>query len=142
MFENAPEGPITVLTEAESWKLLATTALGRLAVSVADRPEIFPVNYYVDHDSILIRTAQGTKLLSLTINEHVAFESDGYTESDAWSVVARGTAVALESQDEIMVADSLPFKPWVPTLKYIYVRISPTEISGRHFELGPEPDRF
>jgi uncharacterized protein len=142
MFDNAPNGPITVLTEAESWKMLATTALGRLAVSVANRPEIFPVNFYVDHDSILIRTAQGTKLVSLTINENVAFEADGYSESDAWSVVARGTAVALESQEEIMGANSLPFKPWVPTLKYVFVRITPTEISGRHFQLGPEPDRY
>jgi nitroimidazol reductase NimA-like FMN-containing flavoprotein (pyridoxamine 5'-phosphate oxidase superfamily) len=72
----------------------------------------------------------------------VAFECDSHSDSDAWSVVVKGRARAIESQSEIFAADQLPLKPWIPTLKYIYVRIEPTEITGRRFERGPEPDRY
>ena len=39
-------------------------------------------------------------------------------------------------------ADALPLKPWIPTLKYNYVRIVPTSLSGRSFQRGEEPDRY
>ncbi len=136
------ESPIAALEPAEAWELLGSSTFGRLALSVRDAPEIFPVNYYADGSSVLIRTAQGTKLLELTINSTVAFEADGYTDTDAWSVVLKGTARALEKQSEIFAADATPLKPWIPTLKYVYVRIEPTEITGRRFQRGPEPERY
>jgi hypothetical protein len=36
--------------------------LGRLVTSVDGQPEIFPVNFVVQHRSVLFRTAEGTKL--------------------------------------------------------------------------------
>ena len=42
----------------------------------------------------------------------------------------------------IQEADELPLKPWLPTLKYNYVEITPEEISGRRFQLGEEPERY
>ncbi len=139
---HAGEGPVTVLDDAESWELLGSSTLGRLALSVRNVPEIFPVNYYADGSSILFRTAEGTKLLALTINSTVAFEADGASETQAWSVVAKGAAHALESQREILEADATPLSPWIPTLKYVYVRIVPTELSGRRFVRAPEPERY
>jgi nitroimidazol reductase NimA-like FMN-containing flavoprotein (pyridoxamine 5'-phosphate oxidase superfamily) len=47
------------LSATESWALLRQTDVGRLAVIVDDRPDIFPVNYLVDHGSVVIRTAPG-----------------------------------------------------------------------------------
>ena len=48
--------------------------MGRLAVAAAGEVDIFPINYAdVDRDTILFRTAEGTKLLELTINGRVAF---------------------------------------------------------------------
>jgi hypothetical protein len=138
----SPQGPVSILSEEEAWMLLDGSSFGRLAVSVRNQPQIFPVNYYADGRTILFRTAEGTKLLELTINSWVAFETDSYTESHAWSVVVKGHAAAIESQSEIFEADKLPLSPWIPTLKYIYVRIVPTEISGRRFERGPEPERY
>jgi nitroimidazol reductase NimA-like FMN-containing flavoprotein (pyridoxamine 5'-phosphate oxidase superfamily) len=46
----------------ECWELLRQSPVGRLAVVVAGDPDIFPINYVVDHGSIVIRTAAGTKL--------------------------------------------------------------------------------
>jgi uncharacterized protein len=45
--------PIEILSESECWRLLGSMALGRLVTSVEGRPEIFPVNFVVQHRTVL-----------------------------------------------------------------------------------------
>lgn len=134
--------PIVPLTERECWDRLAEQQLGRLVTHVGDVLDVFPVNYTVDEHSLVFRTAEGSKLTEVTINEDVLFEVDEYTDTDAWSVVVRGRAHRLDTAAEVEAADRLPLKPWVPTLKYNYVRIVPTSLSGRDIRRGEEPDRY
>jgi uncharacterized protein len=134
--------PILSLSEDECWDLLLSSSFGRLALSIAGEPDIYPVNFVAVDRTLVFRTAEGTKLLELTVNNRVAFETDGVGRDEAWSVVARGPARVLERQAEIDAADQLPLRPLVPTLKYIYVEITPDAVSGRLFQLGPEPDRY
>jgi uncharacterized protein len=136
------EAQVNSLDDQEMWALLDRTPMGRLAVAAAGELDIFPVNYIVDEGSILFRTAAGTKLVELTVNAAVAFEIDGYDDSTAWSVVVKGRAARLDHQSEIDRADTLSLTPWIPTLKYTYVRVTPTSLSGRSFRLGPEPERY
>jgi nitroimidazol reductase NimA-like FMN-containing flavoprotein (pyridoxamine 5'-phosphate oxidase superfamily) len=136
------EGPVVELSENENWRLLRQNSLGRLALSAVGEIDIFPVNYYADGETLLLRTAPGTKLLELTVNSRIAIEIDGFTDEEAWSVVLKGTARQLELRAEIDEADEAPLVPWIPTLKYIYVRITPARISGRRFERAPEPERY
>lgn len=132
-------GSVHVLTTEECWEFLAANSLGRIATQVHDVLDIFPVNFYSDGSSILFRTAPGSKLLELTINDQVAFEVDGYDELIGWSVVVKGTAKAVEKQSEIDAANNLPLHPWIPTLKRVFVRITPSRVSGVSFQRGPEP---
>jgi nitroimidazol reductase NimA-like FMN-containing flavoprotein (pyridoxamine 5'-phosphate oxidase superfamily) len=136
------EGNVELLDEGECWSLLGEQSLGRLAVCAAKEIDIFPINFHADGNNILLRTAQGTKLLEMAVNGHVALETDGYTDQEAWSVVVKGEARRLERQTEIDAADQRPLKPWIPTLKYVYVEITPTKLTGRRFERAEEPDRF
>lgn len=138
---NTPD-IVTVLDDAESWELLRRHEVGRLITHVGDVIDIFPLNYVVDEGAILFRTAEGSKLFELTVNEDVLFEVDSFTEDEAWSVIVRGRARRLDTVAEIEHADSLPLTPWVPTLKRNYVRIEDTELSSRVFQRGPEPDRY
>ncbi|WP_345762428.1 pyridoxamine 5'-phosphate oxidase family protein [Diaminobutyricibacter sp. McL0608] len=133
---------VTELSEDECWTKLSGNSLGRLATSVGSEVDIFPVNYLADGKTLLIRTAPGTKLLELTIHHDIAFEVDGYTDTEAWSVIVKGVATELESQTEIDEANRQPLAPWIPTLKYRYVRITPLSITGRHFRREPEPERY
>ena len=133
---------VTELSEDECWAKLSANSLGRLATSVGSEVDIFPVNYLADGKTLLIRTAPGTKLLELTIHHDIAFEVDGYTDTEAWSVIVKGVATELESQTEIDEANRQPLAPWIPTLKYRYVRITPLSITGRHFRREPEPERY
>jgi nitroimidazol reductase NimA-like FMN-containing flavoprotein (pyridoxamine 5'-phosphate oxidase superfamily) len=100
------------------------------------------VNFVVSQGALYFRTAPGDKLLELSVNPDVAFEIDGFDEHTAWSVVVKGVAERLETQTEIDEADQLPLTPWIPTLKYRWVRINPTAVSGRSFNRGPEPERY
>lgn len=132
--------PISVLTDAECWGLLRQNVFGRLAVSVSDQPEIFPFNYVVQNGTLVFRTAQGTKLAALTVNEHIAVEIDGYHESGGWSVMLKGRAHATEWGDDYERAQISGLRPWVGTRKQVYVRIVPELITGRRFVFGPEPE--
>jgi nitroimidazol reductase NimA-like FMN-containing flavoprotein (pyridoxamine 5'-phosphate oxidase superfamily) len=133
---------ITELSTAECWDKLSANTLGRLATAAGGEVDIFPVNYYADGATVLLRTAPGTKLLELSIHHGVAFEVDGYTDNDAWSVIVKGVAVPIEKQSEIDEADRQPLVPWIPTLKYRYVRITPLSVTGRHFRRDAEPERY
>jgi nitroimidazol reductase NimA-like FMN-containing flavoprotein (pyridoxamine 5'-phosphate oxidase superfamily) len=141
MFEHADGNPVLELNEEQSWKLLDATKHGRLVVSVAGEPDIFPVNYLTSDRKVYLRTAPGNKLAQLTINSRVLFETDGVLSEEAWSVVLQGTARVLTSSSELAAVEELGLKSWVPTLKDFFVEIVPTSVSGRHFQLGEQPER-
>jgi hypothetical protein len=129
----SPQGPVEELSDESCWSLLALESFGRLAVSVGDRPQIFPVDFHSDGRDILFRTAAGGKLEALTGNPAVAFEVDLRTRTEAWSIVIDGTAHRVTNADEIAIADRAPLPVWIPTDPYVYVRITPTSIRGRRF---------
>ena len=141
MFTHADGNPVLELDDEHSWKLLEATRHGRLVVSVAGEPDIFPVNYLASDRKIYLRTAPGNKLAQLTINSSVLLETDGVLSDEAWSVVLRGTARVLTNSTELAAVEELGLKSWVPTLKDFYVEIVPTSVSGRHFDLGDQPER-
>ena len=126
---------VTELTPEECWEMLRDQEFGRLAYRLVDEVHITPINYAVDGNSLLFRTAEGNKLLAVVMGSEVAFEIDRYGEDSARSVVVRGTARLLP-EDEAHRADNLPLRPWVPTLKYNVVEIQPKVVSGRAFELS------
>lgn len=140
MFEH--DDPILELTDEQSWKLLENTKHGRLVLTAAGETDIFPINFVARDGRLVLRTAPGTKLAELTINDRVLFEADGIGSGEAWSVVVKGTARVLQTQEEIAAAEALPVETWIPTLKDFYVEVKPASISGRHFKFGQQPERF
>ncbi|UZX02055.1 pyridoxamine 5'-phosphate oxidase family protein [Arthrobacter sp. CDRTa11] len=142
MFNHADGNPVLELDDEQCWKLLENTEHGRLVVSVAGEPDIFPVNYVANGRKVYLRTAPGNKLAQLTINETVLFETDGVLSDEAWSVVLRGTARVLSTSAEVAAAEELGLKSWVPTLKDFYVEIEPSSVTGRHFQFGEQPERY
>ncbi len=122
------------LDPAECWEFLRRSAVGRLAVIVDHHPEIFPINFVVDGNSLVFRTEAGTKFWS-ALQDPCALEVDGYgpPAGTAWSVMVKGQAVHVEGQDEKTRIDKLKLNPWQPGSKEIYLRVNPTSLTGRHF---------
>jgi hypothetical protein len=135
MTSGAGEG-IAVLDVQTCWQLVAGEEVGRLAVSVGQHPDIFPVNYAVDEETIVFRTAEGTKLSGLSVDSAVAFEVDAYdTEAGtAWSVVIKGHAAEIPMQD-LLDDLAFPLFSWTATPKPRFVRVVPDEITGRRFHV-------
>ncbi|NOP97229.1 pyridoxamine 5'-phosphate oxidase family protein [Mycolicibacterium fortuitum] len=131
--------PVEILSERESWDLLGGVSLGRLVTAVDDEAHIFPVNFVVQNRSILFRTAAGTKLISAAINNQVVFEADDHDSAEGWSVIVRGVARTLRSDEELDEAEQAQLLPWTATSKTHYVRVSPVRVTGRRFRFGPEP---
>ncbi|AQA05120.1 pyridoxamine 5'-phosphate oxidase [Mycobacterium sp. MS1601] len=124
----------TVLPESTCWDLLSSVSLGRLITSVDGEPEVFPVNFAVQDRTLLFRTAGGTKLVSTAINHNVTFEADGHEHTQGWSVIVKGFARILSTDDEIDVAEQAGLRPWVDADKQHFVRIRPLRVSGRRFQ--------
>ncbi len=123
------------LSRDECWQMLREEEFGRLAFRLVDEVHITPINYAVDHDTLLFRTAGGNKLLAVAMASDVAFEIDRYDEDSARSVVVRGSARLLP-EDEEHRTENIPLRPWVGTLKYNVVEISPKVVTGRAFSLS------
>jgi hypothetical protein len=133
---------VTVLTPEACWDLLRSNQFGRLAMSVAGEPEIFPINYAVQDGTLVFRTAPGTKLAALTVNDIVALEIDGFDQTNGWSVVVKGQAHTAEWGTDFDDAAKSGLRPWVATVKQVFVRIRPRQVTGRRLVLGPEPETF
>lgn len=133
--DKQPFPQVSVLDEHDCWTLLRSASTGRLAVMGADGPEIFPLNYVVDHGTLVFRTGEGTKITAITASPRVAFEVDGF-RADAvqvWSVVIKGSAEEIVGLYEGLEALTLPLSPWQAGAKRHFVRVVPTEVTGRQF---------
>ena len=134
---------MTILETQTCWDLLRQADVGRLAVSIADHPDIVPITFVVDHGTVVFRTAEGTKLAAAVLGRSVAFEVDGYDPAagDAWSVVIKGRAREIERMQDMFDALDLPLFPWHASPKHRFVRIEPDDVSGRRFHVVDESAR-
>lgn len=139
MMNDASVPAAEVLATDECWRLLRSVSVGRLAVWVNDHPDIFPVNYKVDHGTLVFRTGAGTKLSAALSGTPVAMEADG-VDADAgvaWSVVVKGQAAALERTQEVLDTVGLLLFPWETGRKDHFIQIVPDRVSGRRFRIAP-----
>jgi nitroimidazol reductase NimA-like FMN-containing flavoprotein (pyridoxamine 5'-phosphate oxidase superfamily) len=134
------ESPVEELSLEECWQLLELEEFGRLAYRLVDEVHLVPINYAVDAGTLLFRTTSGNKLLAAALHSDVAFEIDWHDDLAAWSVVVRGQLRRLH-EDEQHRVEGLRLQPWVPTLKYEVVELTPVSVTGRRFYLRrSEPD--
>jgi uncharacterized protein len=127
-----PQGLLR-LDDDECWRFLAKHFIGRVAVVDHGLPMIFPVNYIVDGESIVFRTAPGTKLAMARLGRDAAFEVDevfGLFETGA-SVMVHGTLHAVTARDEKAGLMAMPLRPWAPGARDHVVRLRPAWVSGR-----------
>jgi nitroimidazol reductase NimA-like FMN-containing flavoprotein (pyridoxamine 5'-phosphate oxidase superfamily) len=127
---------IEVLSEQQCLDLLASQDLGRIAFTVGEQPEIFPVNYATDRAIVVFRTATGTKLEQALVSR-VAFEVDEWDPQTklGWSVVLKGIAEEVTTGIDPFSAKlrTHAVSPLAPGERERWIAIYPSEISGRRF---------
>ena len=138
MRARKPEAQLEDIPAAECWELLGRHDMGRIAIVVDGKPQIFPVNYGLKGKVIVFRTAAGTKL-AYAPESPVAFEVDEYDPSAGrgWSVLVQGFGrdVTEAADDFSWTARGARVHPAAPGYKLHMMAIVPTQISGRRF--GP-----
>jgi nitroimidazol reductase NimA-like FMN-containing flavoprotein (pyridoxamine 5'-phosphate oxidase superfamily) len=124
---------LEVLTPAQSWELAGSAQIGRVAVLVDGRPEIYPVNFVVDDGSVVFRTDPGSKLRGLLMQPDTSFEVDGFDHGgpNGWSVLVKGRAEEVKGGPEAAHLATLPLHHWAHGEKSHWIRIKPGEITGR-----------
>jgi uncharacterized protein len=125
---------IELIDRALCLRLLADDEIGRLAVVSGGAPAIFPVNYAVDGEAIVFRTAPGTKLEAVG-RAPACFEIDAFDRATrhGWSVVVTGR---LEEVDEYAARElarvqALGVSPWAEGERAHFLRLVPDRITGR-----------
>ena len=133
---STPDTQLLELDREECLRLLASTGLGRLAVNVEGwAPVIRPVNYVFDESSqsVVFRSARGSKLTALTLSAQAAFEIDDFDPAGGagWSVVVTGVAEEVAGAAEIDRLERLGLCSLAPGPEPHWIRIRATVVSGR-----------
>jgi hypothetical protein len=96
---------------------------------------IRPVNYIFDHrsQSVVFRTAHGSKLHALLHAAKAAFEIDGIDEGArrGWSVIIEGVTAEVTNPNDLHRFNSLGLEAWAPGPKPHWVQIRAWTVSGR-----------
>lgn len=134
--KNIPEPEI--LDPEECWGLLSQTGVGRLAVMVDGHPDVFPVNYKVDGQSLVFRTGGGTKEQAIRSDATVALEADAVSSEFglAWSVVVKGKAAETTPTGTDLDNIRRAMFPWQGVGQEHFIRIMPESITGRRFTMN------
>ncbi|MGI8887425.1 MAG: pyridoxamine 5'-phosphate oxidase family protein [Nocardioidaceae bacterium] len=112
---------------------LHRSGVGRVAVCTHEGPVIILVNYVMDDETVVVRTAPYT-LLAGHAWDQAAFEIDDL-EHDmrrGWSVLVVGQGSPVDDPDEIADSPLLSeLTPWAPGSRNMFIRIAPQRITGR-----------
>ena len=132
---------LEIIPPDECRALLRADSVGRLAVIDGGTPFVFPVNYVVDGEAVVFRSADGTKVSSGT-RHPVAFEVDVIDRQHrtGWSVVVTGRLEEVTQFDSATLerVQALPVEPWAGGDRPHWMRLVPTRISGRRIPARPE----
>jgi uncharacterized protein len=134
------------LSREECLRLLASHSFGRLAVKMGEGPPVIrTVNYVFDEpsQSVVFRTAHGSKFHALLRSAHAAFEIDGLDEASrtGWSVIIHGVTDEITNPNEVRRLDSLGLETWAPGRKAHWVHIRAWTVSGRRIVLAGDAVR-
>ena len=127
------EHALRTLSPDECFELLEPGGVGRVGFAAADGITMLPVNFAVTRKTIVFRTAPDT-LLAVYADGRVSFEADHLDEAlhVGWSVLVHGHAHKVTDEREVkQLEDRTRLQPWAAGPRDVYVRITPSRISGR-----------
>ena len=130
---SAGQHTLRTLSPAECFDLLEPGGVGRVGFAAADGIMMLPVNFAVTRKTIVFRTAPDT-LLAVYADGRVSFQTDHLDEvlHAGWSVLVHGHAHRVTDEGAVKELEARTrLEPWAAGPRDVYVRITPTRISGR-----------
>jgi len=124
---------LRILDPAECLRLLEPGGVGRVGFAAAEGIVIVPVNFALAGKCVVFRTAPDT-LLAVYSHGQVSFQVDHVDEElrEGWSVLVHGHAHPVTDERDIRRLEvRTRLTPWAGGARDVFVRITPSQISGR-----------
>jgi len=125
---------LEILHLGDCYTLLESAPVGRIGFLAGGEVVILPVNFLMDGQDVVFRTAAGAKLSAVEVGQYVSFEVDEFDRAAAtgWSVLVNGLAELVDTDAEAARLDELGLASWGGRgPDRVWIRIRPTSISGR-----------
>ena len=124
-------------------ELLGKAVIGRLGVIIDGKPQVFPISHVYEGGSVIFPTNDRTKMHAALAWPWVGFEVDGIDADGGhgWSVMLQGRAEEIIDADLIERAAARRTAPWRIGESVHWIRIVPTEMTGRRISAATVPDR-
>ena len=126
--------PSIELSFTECRRLLATKTVGRIAFRTDNGLRILPVNYVVDDERIVFRTAAYGVIARSLRGADVAFEVDDLDDElrAGWSVLAVGPCARIDDSAEVTrIQQGARPEPWAAGARDLYFALPWKGLSGR-----------
>jgi len=123
-----------VLTSDACFQLLDSVPVGRVAFLADGEVVVLPVTYATDGDSIVFRSAVGSKVSAAGFRDSVSFQADSFdpVTRSGWSVLATGVAETVLDESETAALEKLGLEPWADVVERpFWIRIVPNSVTGR-----------
>lgn len=122
-----------LISTDESFALLQSRPVGRVAFVADGALQIFPVTYVVSDQRIAFQSSIGSKLDAAEMARAVAFEVDSWDEEarTGWSIVVRGPIHPVTDPNRLAALERLDHQPWLTDGEMQWVEITVADISGR-----------
>jgi transcriptional regulator with XRE-family HTH domain len=137
---SATANPVlTSLSVADCQALIARGGIGRVVFAEPGRrPVAIPVNYRMDGDDVVFRIDGGTRLADSLRQANVSFDVDQVDEAlaEGWSVLLTGSVSVITEPEDLDHVRSLGIEPWAGGDRQTYVRLRPSEVTGRAIRAG------
>jgi nitroimidazol reductase NimA-like FMN-containing flavoprotein (pyridoxamine 5'-phosphate oxidase superfamily) len=132
----AGDRALRTLNPANCFDLLEPGGIGRVGLALPEGVVMLPVNFAIIGREVYFRTAPDT-LLALNVGARLSFEADHFDETlhEGWSVLVHGHAHQVTDERHVTHLERARcLRPWAPGARDVYVRITPTQISGRRIQ--------
>jgi len=135
-----PTSHLASLDTDECRRLVGRRGIGRVIFTEGARPVALPVNYVIYREDVVFRTSSGSSLTAV-IGHITGFQVDRVDDDlgQGWSVLFSGEASVITDPIELEDVGAFPPQPWADGDRNLYIRIAPSEISGRRLGPGMNP---
>ncbi|MEV0189596.1 pyridoxamine 5'-phosphate oxidase family protein [Kitasatospora purpeofusca] len=135
---GGPRPLLMHLTEPQCWDLVGSHGVGRVGLPGRPAPVVYPVNYAVDHRTVVYRTSP-RGAAAPPDGTPASFQVDHLDDrsNEGWSVLMVGECRRVEDPAEEERLSLLPgATPWAGGSRPLWIRIRPDEVTGRRIGSG------
>jgi nitroimidazol reductase NimA-like FMN-containing flavoprotein (pyridoxamine 5'-phosphate oxidase superfamily) len=129
----ASKPALAALDREECEALIGEGGVGRVVFHEPRGPVALPVNFRMLEGDVIFRTGASASLIQSASDGRLSFEVDHIDDplNEGWSVLISGNSHVISDPEERELARATGVAPWAGGSKEVYVRIAPTEITGR-----------